>query len=388
MKRALAAAGAVLAAALAASSGCNGNKGPQYTTAAVERGTVVETVTATGTVNPVTTVQVGSQVSGTIQQILVDFNSRVRKDQVIARIDPRLFEAQVVQARGAFENAQAALDRATVELANAERTLRRNRELFPDGFVSQADVDAAQTAYDAALAQKRAAAAQVEQARGLLSVAETNLRYTTIHSPVDGIVVSRNVDVGQTVAASFQTPTLFTIAQDLTKMQIDTSVDESDIGKTKPGQAVTFTVDAYPGRSFMGRVVQVRSAPIVTQNVVTYDVVVRVDNKELLLRPGMTANVSIRIREVRDVVKVPNAALRYRPGSNRKEAEAKGPRVFVLGKDEKPRAVALRLGISDGSFTEVVSGDISPGDRVIVSEVSKRVAPAGGPPGFGMGGFR
>lgn len=377
----------IAAAALLGAGGCDGNAVPRYTTAPLDNGTVVETVTATGTLNAVTTVQVGSQVSGTIKEILVDFNSPVRKGQVIARIDPQLFEAQVVQARGALANAEAALNKAVVQEADADRTLKRNKELIKDGFVAQADVDAAQTAYDAAVAQRRSAEAQVDQAKGALSVAATNLRYTTILSPVDGIVVSRNVDVGQTVAASFQTPTLFTIAQDLTKMQIDTNVDESDIGKARTAQAVTFTVDAYPEKTFSGAVSQVRNAPIVTQNVVTYDVVVRVDNRDLLLKPGMTANVSIRIRDVADALRIPNAALRYRPADSAKTGTARGDRVYLLGKDGKPEAVPVKLGISDGSFTEAVSGNVRRGDRVILSETAKR-APSGGGPAFGMGGFR
>lgn len=384
---AAASAASLLAAGILAAGGCSGDKGPRYRTAPAEKGPITETVTATGNLNAVTTVQVGSQVSGAIQEILVDFNSRVRKGQVIAKIDPRLFEAQVVQARGALRNAEAALNKAAVQEANDLRTLKRNKELIRDGFVAQADVDAAQTAYDAAVATRKSAEAQVEQARGALSVAETNLRYTTIHSPVDGIVVSRNVDAGQTVAASFQTPTLFTIAQDLTKMQIDTNVDESDIGKTRVGQVVDFTVDAYPEKTFTGAVVQVRNAPIITQNVVTYDVVVRVDNRDLLLKPGMTANVSIRIREVPDALKIPNAALRYRPSGTAGNGETRGARVYLLGKDGKPSPVPVTLGISDGSFTEVVSGNLRPGDPVIVSEIAKRPG-SGGPPGFGIGGFR
>jgi HlyD family secretion protein len=288
----------------------------------------------------------------------------------------------------------ANLERAKVTAANAQRTLRRNQELIKDGFVSQADVDNAQTEHDAAVAAVGAAAAQVDQAGGALRVAETNLGYTTIYSPVNGTVVSRNVDVGQTVAASFQTPTLFTIAQDLTKMQIDTNVDEADIAKAKVEQKANFTVDAYPEKTFSGKVTQVRSAPIVTQNVVTYDVVIGVDNKEMLLKPGMTANVSILTHTVDNVVKLPNAALRYRP-SGREKAEGKaegrkeaaGPRVYVIGKDKSPQAVPVKLGISDGSFTQLLDGNLKEGDVLITEEIrAKGSAPAGGP--GGIGGFR
>jgi HlyD family secretion protein len=374
-------------------AGSNG-KAPPYRTAKVEKGEISDTVSATGNINAVTTVQVGSQVSGTIQQILADFNSRVRKGQVIAKIDPQIFEASVIQARGSVSNATAVVEKAKIVTADALRTLRRNQELIKDGYVAQADVDAAETAYDSAASQQKSAEAQLDQARGALSVAETNLRYTTIVSPVDGIVISRNVDVGQTVAASFQTPTLFTIAQDLTKMQIDTNVDESDIGRTKAGQEATFTVDAYPGKSFAGTVIQVRNSPIVTQNVVTYDVVIQVDNKDLSLKPGMTANVSIRIRDFKDVLKIPNAALRYRPSTEKKKTEGEkeppGARVHVVGKDGKPEAVLVKTGTSDGTYTQLVEGNLKAGDALIVAEIRKNQGAAGGgsPPGMGMGGFR
>jgi len=387
---ALAALGAGAAAYLLSGGGTP--KTPRYRTAPVETGDIDDTITASGTINAVTTVQVGSQVSGTIRQIFVDYNSRVKKGQVIAQIDPQLFEASVIQARGNLANARATLERAAIVVADTERTLRRNRELVKDGFVAQADVDGAQTAYDSAVAQQKSAEAQVSQASGALSVAETNLRYTTIHSPVDGIVISRSVDTGQTVAASFQTPTLFTIARDLTKMQIDTNVDEADIGRAKPGQSATFTVDAHPGKTFEGTVVQVRNSPIVTQNVVTYDVVVQVDNKDLLLKPGMTANVAIRVQRLAGVLKVPNAALRYRPAGSDKEERKGGPpghRVYRLGKDGKPLPLPVKTGVNDGTFTHLLEGDLKAGDALVTGENGKKTArPAGGFPGPGMGGFR
>ncbi|GAB4372371.1 MAG: efflux RND transporter periplasmic adaptor subunit [Deltaproteobacteria bacterium] len=360
----------------------NGAKSPPYRTEPVVRGPISETVLATGTVNAVTTVSVGSQVSGTVQRIFVDFNSRVRKGDRIARIDPRLFEAALLQARGALEGARAALERAEVQVIDTERTLRRNRELVRDGFVAQADVDAAQTAYETALAQKKSAQAQLLQAEGAVSSAETNLRYTDIRSPVDGIVISRNVDAGQTVAASFQTPTLFLIAEDLTKMQIDTNVDESDIARVRRDLPATFTVDAWPGRSFEGRVVQVRNSPIVTQNVVTYNVVVRVDNRDLALRPGMTANVSIRVRTLDNVLKIPNAALRYRPSDAKKETgrgkgEVRGARVYRLGTDRKPQAVPVKTGIRDETFSQLLEGDLKEGDPLVVEELRRGNGGAG-----------
>lgn len=391
---------AVVAAAVAVAAYLYFGKAPQesqYRTAKVERGEILDSITATGNINAVTTVSVGSQISGTIQQIFVDYNSRVRKGQVIAQIDPRLLESALLQARANLENAKAALEKAQVGVLDTQRTYRRNAELVKDGFVAQSEVDSSQAAYDLALAQRKSAEAALRQVEGALQVAKTNLEYATIRSPVDGIVISRNVDVGQTVAASFQTPTLFSIAQDLTKMQIDTNVDESDIGRAAAGQTATFTVDAYPERNFEGKVEQVRNAPIVTQNVVTYNVVVRVDNRELLLKPGMTANVTIQVRKYEDVLKIPNAALRYRPAEAQKEAggareRAKGPagqRVYVPGKDGKPAAVPVKTGISDGTFTRVVEGEVKEGDLLIVGEAPKKKNGAGkSPPGMGFGGFR
>ena len=377
---------------------------PPYRTAKVERGEIVDAIAATGNINAVTTVSVGSQVSGTIQQIFVDFNSRVRKGQVIALIDPRLLEASLTQARGSVDNAKATLEKAQVGVIDTERTYRRNRELVKDGFVAQSDADFSQTALEQALAQKRSAEAALKQAEGALRVAETNLEYATIRSPVDGIVISRNVDVGQTVAASFQTPTLFSIAQDLTKMQVDTNVDESDIGRAVVGQATTFTVDAWPEKTFTGTVSQVRNSPIVTQNVVTYNVVVRVDNRDLLLKPGMTANVSIEVKKFVDVLKIPNAALRYRPtakgtepdtagkrkeNGKGKEKEAGGQRVYVLGKDGKAAPVQVKTGISNGTFTLLEKGDLKEGDVLVIAETQgKKATGSASPPGMGFGGLR
>ena len=352
------------------------NGTPAYRTAKVERGDIVDTITATGNINAVTTVSVGSQISGTIQKLFVDYNSRVRKGEVIAQIDPQLLEASVTQAQGSFENAKAALEKAKVTVTDTERTYNRNRELLPNGFVAQSDVDAAQTAYDQAVAGQRSAEAAVTQAAGALKVARTNLEYATIRSPVDGIVISRSVDVGQTVAASFQTPTLFSIAQDLTKMQIDTNVDESDIGRAVKGQTVVFTVDAWPAKTFTGVVSQVRNAPIITQNVVTYDVVILVDNRELLLKPGMTTNVTIQVKKFENILKIPNAAMRYRPvdkskepgaGTTGKKKEPMGQRVYVIGKDGKVQGVPVKTGVSDGVHTEPRRGEPE----------------RGGPPGHG-----
>ncbi|HEX2721235.1 MAG TPA: efflux RND transporter periplasmic adaptor subunit, partial [Candidatus Deferrimicrobium sp.] len=283
-----------------------------------------------------------------------------------------------------------------------DRTNRRNRELVKDGFVPQSDVDSSQTAWEQAVAQKRSAVAALQQVEGALVIARTNLEYATIRSPVNGTVISRNVDVGQTVAASFQTPTLFSIAEDLTKMQVDTNVDESDIGRAVLGQTVTFTVDAWPEKTFTGEVAQVRNSPIVTQNVVTYNVVVRVDNRELFLKPGMTANVSIEVKKFRDVLKIPNAALRYRPATKGTEGESAGKRqgsgkgkesggqrVYLLGKDGKPVPLPIKAGVSNGTFTVLEGGDLKAGDLLVTGESQgKKAGGSATPPGMGLGGIR
>jgi len=343
-----------------------------FRTDKVIRGDIEMAVTATGTVNPVTTVLVGTQVSGTIKEIYVDFNSPVKKGQLIARVDPALFEAQVNQARANLLSAKANQEKSAATLVDAKRTMERNKELFSKNLIARSDLDTAETNYETANASVSAARSQVAQTEAALSLAETNFHYTNIVSPVDGIVISRNVDVGQTVAASFQTPTLFSIAQDLTKMQIDTNVDEADIGKVKVGQDVEFTVDAYPDITFKGKVWQVRNAPITVQNVVTYDVVIKVGNPELKLKPGMTANVSIIISIKKDVVKIPNAALRFKPAEKSLPvSEKKGPVVWILEKD-KPKRIPVSLGISDGNYTELLSEGIKEGQELIVESLTKR----------------
>jgi HlyD family secretion protein len=351
---------------------------PEYRTDTVTRGDIQQAVTATGTVNAVTNVQVGTQVSGTIKTLYVDFNSRVKKGQIIAQIDPSTFESQVQQAQANLLAAQAGLDKSNAALVDAKRTFERNRELFSKNLIPRSDLDTAETNYEAAKAQVNASKAQIEQTKAALDYAKQNLSYTRILSPVDGIVISRAVDVGQTVAASFQTPTLFTIAQDLTKMQIDTNVAESDIGVVKLGQEVEFTVDAYPDTTFKGKVWQIRQAPITVQNVVTYDVVIQVNNKELKLMPGMTANVSIIIQTRENVLRISNAALRFRmaerPGGKQTGAgasEKKGPAVWTLI-NGKPTRVPLTPGISDGAYTEVAAGDLKEGQQLIVELLKKR----------------
>jgi HlyD family secretion protein len=351
------------------------NKGSniKYIMGKVTRGDIIETVTATGTVNAVTTVLVGTQVSGTIKDIFVDYNSPVKKNQLIALIDPAPFEAQVEQAKANLLSAKANLLKAETTLIDARRTFERYKELFEKNLIAQSDLDTAETNYEIAKSQVNAAQAQIAQTEATLRYHETNLRYTKIISPVNGIVISRNVDVGQTVAASFQTPTLFTIAQDLTKMQIDTNVDEADIGKIKEGQDVEFTVDAYPDVVFKGKVSQVRNAPITVQNVVTYDVVIKVDNPDLKLKPGMTANVSIIIEKKSNVIRIPNSALRFKlqEDSTTQKRYKKGPGVWILSKG-KPTYVNIKTGISDGTYTELIKGDIREGQEVIIDSTQKK----------------
>ena len=369
-----------------------------YKTAKIERGMVVSTVAATGNLSAVTTVQVGTQVSGTIQKLYVDFNSKVKKGQAIAEIDPSLFNASVEQAQGNVLNSEANLQKSRVTLADAERTLARNKKLLADGIISQADYDVAETALQSAGASVKASEGSVAQTRGALMQSRTNLRYSVIRSPVDGVVISRTIDIGQTVAASFQTPTLFTIAKDLTKMQIEVSVDEADISRIQLDQKATFTVDSYPEQTFGGKVVQIRSAPIITQNVVTYVVVDNVDNNDLKLKPGMTANVSIEVARKDDVLKLPPAALRFKPKTKTEDAKAKGSeergsankqrpaagspdqggkpggrkagndqQVYIL-KDNKPVAVKIRTGIANNSSIELVESTLKEGDEVVIEQ--------------------
>ncbi|HET9182008.1 MAG TPA: efflux RND transporter periplasmic adaptor subunit [Candidatus Angelobacter sp.] len=308
----------------------------QYYTARVENGDIKQVVEATGTINAVITVQVGSQVSGTISKLYVDFNSKVKKGQIIARIDPALFEGVLSQAKADYENAKANLAVSVANTAKAKASAiqtradyERNLGLAKQGVISQqsldlarANADSAKAQVAAALAQEQQARAQVQQKQAAVQVAQTNLDYTIIRAPIDGTVVARNVDVGQTVAASLQAPTLFTIAQDLTKMQVYAKTDESDVGQIRPGQKVTFKVDAYPRDTFSGVVSQVRMNSTVVQNVVTYDTIVDFDNPELKLFPGMTAYVTIPVATAARVLKVPNGALRYKPDISAAELAA------------------------------------------------------------------
>lgn len=369
----------------------SGSKKQKFKTVKVQRGEIVQTVRATGNVNPVTTIIIGTRVSGTIVAIYVDYNSKVKKGQLIAQIDPTPFENELRQSEAELSNAKASLFKAEITMKDAERTLKRKQELFKRELISRSELDDAETAYGTARAQYEIALAQVKRAEAGLNQAKTNLGYTRIISPVDGIIIAKNVEVGQTVAASFQTPTLFTVAPDLTKMQIDTNVDEADISKIKVGMEATFSVDSYPDRKFKGTVSQIRLSPTITQNVVTYNVVISVDNSELLLKPGMTANVTFTVQSKRDILKIPNSALRFRmPDSQReigsektqrRKPEASGMQSIWLLRDGKPTRVQIKIGISDGQWTEVLEGDIKEGDEVIVDiESAKKHTPQAKPP--------
>ncbi|HKP57073.1 MAG TPA: efflux RND transporter periplasmic adaptor subunit, partial [Polyangiales bacterium] len=304
------------------------DKQPRFETTQLSRGPIVAKVTASGTLSALVTVQVGSQVSGRIKKLHATFNSEVKKGQVIAELDPQLFKAALEQSRANHSAAKGDLLKAKVQAADAERQLTRTRELAQRNLVAQAELDTAQANADVANAQVAASSGRLEQARAALNQAEVNLTYTTISSPIDGVVISRNVDEGQTVAATMQAPILFVIAEDLRKMQVDTSVAEADVGKLKPEMAASFTVDAYPSERFEGKVRQIRNSPQTVQNVVTYDAVVDVQNPELKLRPGMTANVTFVFADAADALRVPNAALRFRPSAEltgaRGGAEAPG----------------------------------------------------------------
>ena len=328
----------------------------RYRTETVDRGTIVRTVSANGTLNPVTLVNVGTQVSGTVKKLYADFNDHVKAGQVLAELDDSLFKAQLAQ-----DEANLASARASLKLAQANET--RSRELYAKQYVARSDLDQKIQATAAARAQVRVAEAQIARDR-------TNLAYTVIRSPVAGVVVSRNIDVGQTVAASFQTPTLFQIAEDLTRMQIDTSMAEADVGAVKVGQKVEFTVDAYPNRSFHGEVRQVRLNPTIQQNVVTYDVVINVNNPEKLLLPGMTAYVTVEVARRDNVLRIPNAALRFTPaGAPPAPTGAYAARVYRL---EGGRAVPVTIetGLADAKYTEVIKGALKAGEPLVVEDLN------------------
>jgi HlyD family secretion protein len=349
------------------------NKSPKYKTENVERGDVTATVTATGTVSALTTVAVGSQVSGIISKLYVDFNSNVKKGQLLAELDPTSFQAIVDQRRADLAQVQA-------QERNSRLAFERAKSLLQEQFIARSE-------YDTAEGNLNASKAAVDQAQAALKQAETNLSYTKIVSPIDGVVVNRAFDIGQTVAASFQAPTLFTIAQDLTRMQVATTVDEADIGKIKVGKEATFTVDAFPERVFEGAISQIRLQSTVVQNVVTYPVLIDVNNPNLLLKPGMTANVNIPVETRKDVLKVPNAALRFqpapeemgeRPASKGKFQKRQGSTIYTLDMNGKLKPVSVTASITDGAFTAVQSSTLKEGDDVIVGFSTSRAMESSG----------
>lgn len=368
-----------------------------YVTTAVDTGSVIPTVIASGTVNPVNTIQVGTYVSGVIRTLSCDFNTKVRAGQLCAKLDPRPYQSAVDQETANLATANAQLQKDRANLAFAKIIYDRDEELLKRSIVSQETVDTARNAYAQAQSQIALDQAMIEQRRAALNAARINLGYTDIVSPVDGTVVSRNVTQGQTVAASFQTPTLFLIATDLTKMQVDTNVSESDIGRVAVGNAATFTVESFPGHTFSGHVNQVRQAPQTVQNVITYDVVVGVDNTARLLMPGMTAAARIVTQRRDKVLRVPAAALRFMPADITQPRPARaakppgarhtGPaaQVWVL-RAGQPQRVPIVTGLDDDAYVEVLDGDLRVGDAVIVSERSAAARDEGS--GAGAGGPR
>jgi HlyD family secretion protein len=364
-------AAVVLLAALALASFRVRRRDVRYTTAPVDRGDIVEVVGATGVLQAVTTVQVGSQVSGTIRSLGADFNSVVKKGQVVARLDPSLFEARVAQMRASLTSAAANVERAKAAVEDARQKYERAQELAKQDLLAGSDLDTAKANYDGAFAQVKANDAAVQQARANLNQAQVDFNHTVIAAPIDGVVIARNVDVGQTVAASFQAPVLFVIANDLSQMQVNASIDEADIGQVRAGQEVAFRVDAYPDRTFAGKIEQVRLQPITNQNVVTYNTIVSVANPEQKLMPGMTATVSVVIQKREATLRVPALALRFRP---ERFEERRSGLVFVLDERGRPRPASAKLGISDGRFVEVVEG-LAEGTLVVTgSEGGQRTA--------------
>ena len=341
--------------------------GIHYVTAEVTKGAVTRAVTATGTVNPELTIIVGAAVSGIIQELSCDYNTQVKKGQVCAQIDPRPYQTVVDQNKAELAVAKAQLEKDKANEAYTLLALNRYTNLIQTHAVSQDIFDNAKNAHDQAVAQIAFDEATIQQHQAALDAAQVNLDYASIVSPVDGTVVSRNVTVGQTVASSFQTPTLFLIASDLTKMEVDANVSESDIGGIKSGNKATFTVDAYAKRIFEGTVTQVRQSPQTVQNVVTYDIVVSVDNTDLALMPGLTAASRIVVDQRNDVTRVPNQALRYLPRNLPRATSSDQARVWVLRNDE-PVAVAVTTGLDDDSFTEIFKGDLKSGDLIIVGD--------------------
>lgn len=345
----------------------NKHRDSGYITVPAKVSTIVEAVEASGTVNPVNTVDIGSQVSGMIKDIYVDYNSKVTKGQLLAQIDPSLFQAQVDKARGDLEAARSNKAKVQAMLVYDKKNYERYKRLYEKNYVAKSDLDLAEATYKSDLAQLAAAQGSINQAQATLKNNLTNLRYTRIVSPVDGIVVSRAVDVGQTVAASFQTPTLFQVAQDLTNMQIEVNVSEADIGKIKKGQEVEYTLDGYADSVFHGKVTEVRIAPTTVSNVVTYTVIVDVDNKDQKMIPGMTANASIITNKSENVICVPTDALKFTPTEITGGKKYKEQGLWIL-RDNKPTRISITTGAKDSDRTEIISEQLKENDRVIISK--------------------
>jgi len=336
----------------------------ELVTADIKRGHIKQMVTASGVINPLSTVTIGTQVSGTVKEIYVDYNSQVKQGQLLALIDPDVFEASVAQREAALEIAKAQVQVQENDIIYYKKTLDRIKKLKDSKYSTDKELESAQRNYDNAVAQLALQKAQVKQAEASLKSAQTELKYTKISSPVDGIVISKSVEVGQTVAASFSTPELFSVAEDLTQMEIEASVVEADISKVQVGQKVLFNVDSFPNDTFIGQVKQVRNEAITTSNVVTYSVIIGIDNSELKLKPGMTANVEIITAEKENVLLVPNAALRVYMDENARYQE-KG--IWKLEKG-KPERINIVEGISDDNNTEIISDMLAVGDKVVVSK--------------------
>ncbi len=339
-----------------------------FQTAIVETGKIRQVITASGIIDPLSTVIVGTQVSGTIKEIYVDYNSEVKEGEMMALIDPDLFEATVAQRKAALDIAKAQVNVQENDITYYKKTLDRIQKLNTAKYSSEKELESAQRDYDNALAQLKLQEAQVEQAKAALNSAETELRYTKIKSPVDGIVISKSIEVGQTVAASFSTPELFTVAEDLTKMEIDASVVEADIAKIAVGQDVLFSVDSFPDVFFKGIVKQIRNQAVTTSNVVTYSVIISIDNADLKLKPGMTANVEIITAEKDDALLVPNQALRFYMDENSRYKE-KGVWVMHNG---TPQRINIKEGISDDNHTEIITDEITPGDEIIIARSNNK----------------
>ena len=345
------------------------NGSTKYVTKEITKGTITEYVEASGTIKPINTIAVGTQVSGTVAKIYVDYNSQVKKGQLLAELDPSLFQSNVDQSTAKLNNAQASYSKALANLEYKKNNYKRYEHLYAKNYVSRDEVELARSNYLTAQADVNAARAEMNASQATLKNNLTNLGYSKITSPVDGTVISRAVDVGQTVAASFNTPTLFEVAEDLTKMQIETSVSEADIGKIKVGQLAEYTLDGYPNEKFTGSVTQVRLASTTTNNVVTYTVIVSVDNSDGSAIPGMSANVSIITGQVRDVLVVDNKALKFSPADNKQKYENQG--IWIL-KDNEPVRYDVVLGLSDDNKTQIISDKIQEKDKVIVGSTEKK----------------